>query len=145
MTCGSTSNQTHKSSSILPVRACKSRFFGMSSAGFVLFVCIPTLMAALQLTTHSHSHFRPLTSPFLCIPTLSCCIACWKPQPSFFSFSNTSLAIFLLHRASFYLSTCLSCSPTCISALSPRCLHKCVRLYTVTSTCFASQTKSLFR
>ncbi len=102
------------------------------------------ISAALQLMTHSHSHFWPLTSLFLCIPTSSHCIVCWKPQPSFFSFLNTSLAILLLHWAFFHLSTHLSCSPTHISTLSPQCLHECVRLYTITLTCFTSQTKSLF-
>ena len=56
-------------------------------------------MAALPLMTHSHSHFRPFTSLFLCIPTLSCCIARWKPHPSFFSFSSTSPAKIFLKQA----------------------------------------------
>ncbi len=115
-----------------------------NSHSLAKLVCIPTLMAALQLMTHSHSHFWPLTSLFLCIPTSSHCIVCWKPQPSFFSFLNTSLAILLLYWAFFHLSTHLSCSPTHISTLSPQCLHECVRLYTITLTCFTSQTKSLF-
>jgi hypothetical protein len=76
VTCGS-------ASSILPVRARKSRFFGISSAGSVLLVYVPTLVVAPPSMTYSHSHFRPFTSLFLCITTLSHCIARWKPQPSF--------------------------------------------------------------
>src|SRR5258708_13804359 len=86
------------------LRAHKSHFFGISSAGSVLLVCIPILMAAPPSMTHSHSHFRPFTSPFLCIPTLSHCITHWKPHPSFFSFPNTSLPNIFLNRS------CTHCS-----------------------------------